>query len=230
MARPKVPLLSRERIREAALSLIDRDGLAELSMRKLAAELGVQAASLYTHYPTKDAVLDDIAGGIMSRVDTSAFESGDWRIGLTSWARSYRDALVRHPNFVTYLAAGPGTREENLRHADAVHGGLVAAGWPPRDATKIGAATRYLVMGATMGSFSRGFVDDIQIYQNRYPHLEQAHLLRSKADEIDAEAFDLALTAFTDGLQIRYAALTPHHKPPTPSPLTKIDLAADQLP
>ncbi|APA97346.1 TetR/AcrR family transcriptional regulator [Nocardia seriolae] len=207
MARPKVPLLSRERISEAALTLIDRDGLAELSMRKLAAELGVQAASLYTHYRTKDALLDDIAGGIMARVDTSAFDSGDWRTGLTAWAHSYRDALVRHPNFVAYLAAGPGTRDENLRHADAVHGGLVSAGWPPREATMIGAATRYLVMGATMGSFSRGFIDDVQVYRDRYPHLEQAHLLRAKADEIDSESFELALSAFTDGLQLRYDAI-----------------------
>ncbi|WP_405498176.1 TetR family transcriptional regulator [Nocardia sp. NBC_00511] len=207
MARPKVPLLNRDRIRDAALTLIDRDGLGELSMRKLAAELGVQAASLYTHYPTKDAVLDEIAAGIMARVDTSAFDRGNWRDGLTSWARSYRTALVRHPNFVAYLAAGPGTREENLRAADAVHGGLVAAGWPPRDATMIGAATRYLVMGATMGSFSRGFVDDVQVYRDRYPHLEQAHLLRAKADEIDSESFELALSAFTDGLTLRYEAI-----------------------
>ncbi|MEU1431241.1 TetR family transcriptional regulator [Nocardia sp. NPDC005746] len=206
MARPKVPLLSRERIRDAALTLIDRDGLAELSMRKLAAELGVQAASLYTHYPTKDAVLDDIGGMLMSRVDASSFDRG-WRIGITHWAHSYRDALVRHPNFVAYLAAGPGTRDENLRTADAVHGGLVAAGWPPRDATNIGAATRYLVMGATMGSFSRGFVDDVQVYRDRYPHLEQAHLLRAKADEIDAESFELALSAFLDGLQLRFDAI-----------------------
>ncbi|MFE3104943.1 TetR/AcrR family transcriptional regulator [Nocardia tengchongensis] len=203
MARPKVPLLSRERIRDAALSLIDRDGLAELSMRKLAAELGVQAASLYTHYPTKDAVLDDIGGVLMARVDASAFDQG-WRAGITHWAHSYRDALVRHPNFVAFLAAGPGTRDENLRIADAVHGGLVAAGWPPRDATMIGAATRYLVMGATMGSFSRGFVDDVQVYRDRYPHLEQAHLLRAKADEIDSESFELALSAFLDGLQLRF--------------------------
>ena len=60
MPRPRVPLLSRERIRETALELIDRDGLPELSMRKLAAELGVQAASLYGHYPTKDDLLADI--------------------------------------------------------------------------------------------------------------------------------------------------------------------------
>ncbi|MFQ6331971.1 TetR/AcrR family transcriptional regulator [Nocardia sp. CWNU-33] len=207
MARPRVPLLSRERIRATALEMIDRDGLPELSMRKLAAELGVQAASLYGHYPTKDDLLDDVARGIMSRVDTSAFEGDDWRAALESWARSYRAALVAHPNFVPYLASGPGRREENLRAADAVHGGLVRAGWPPRQATMIGAATRYVVMGSTIGSFSRGFVDDVQVYRDRYPHLEQAHLLRAKADEIDAESFDLALTAFVDGLENRFTAI-----------------------
>ena len=53
MARPRTPLLSRERIRDAALALIDRDGLAELSMRKLAQELGVRAASLYSRASSK---------------------------------------------------------------------------------------------------------------------------------------------------------------------------------
>ncbi|WP_216901153.1 TetR/AcrR family transcriptional regulator [Nocardia alni] len=205
MARPRVPLLSRERIRETALTLIDRDGLTELSMRKLAAELGVQAASLYGHYPTKDELLDDVADLIMAGIDTSPFDGGDWRRGLSDWARSYRSALAEHPNFVPYLATGPGRRDESLRMADAVHGGLVAAGWPPRQATMIGAAARYVVMGSTVGSFSRGFVDDVQVYRDRYPHLEQAHLLRAKADEIDSESFELVLTAFVDGLETRFA-------------------------
>jgi AcrR family transcriptional regulator len=205
MPRPRVPLLSRERIRRTALELIDRDGLAELSMRKLATELGVQAASLYGHYPTKDELLDDIAEQIMAAIDTSPFDAGDWRHGLLGWARSYRAALAKHPNFVPYLAAGPGRRDANLRMADAVHGGMVAAGWPPRQATMIGAAARYVVMGSTIGSFSRGFIDDVQVYRDRYPHLEQAHLLRAKADEIDSESFELVLTAFVDGLEARFA-------------------------
>ena len=207
MARPRVPLLSRDRIREAALELIDRDGLAELSMRKLAAGLGVQAASLYGHYPTKDDLLDDIAEQIMSAIDTSPFDGGDWRRGLLGWARSYRAALAKHPNFVPYLATGPGRRDESLRMADAVHGGMVAAGWPPRQATMIGAAARYVVLGSTIGSFSRGFVDDVQVYRDRYPHLEQAHLLRARADEIDSESFELVLTAFVDGLEARFAEI-----------------------
>ncbi|MFD5179201.1 TetR/AcrR family transcriptional regulator [Nocardia sp. NPDC058379] len=207
MARPRVPLLSRERIRDTALAMIDRDGLAEVSMRKLAAELGVQAASLYGHYPNKDDLFDDIATGIMSHVDTSGFDTLPWDDGLAAWARSYRTALVTHPNFVPYLAAGPGRRAENLRAADAVHGGLVGAGWPPRYATMIGAATRYLVMGSTVGSFAGGFADDVQVYRDRYPHLNQAHLLRAVAEEIDDDSFELALTSFIAGLRGTYASV-----------------------
>lgn len=207
MGRPRTPLLSRERIREKALELIDADGLPALSMRKLATELGVQAASLYTHYATKDDLLDDIAVDVMSQVDTSEFASGDWRAGLMAWARSYRAALAAHPNFVPFIASGPGRWEPALRAADAVHGGLIRAGWPPRDATMIGASTKYLVLGAAMVSFSSGFAADQQVYREKFPNLGQAHLLQSHAAEIDAGSFELALTSFVDGLQTRYAAL-----------------------
>ena len=208
MGRPRVPLLNRELIRDTALELIDRDGLAEMSMRKLAAELGVQASSLYKHYPTKDDVLDAVASQVAREIDTSGFDRGDdWQDALAAWARSHRAALAAHPNLVPYLATGPGRRDVSLRIADAVHGGLVGAGWPPREATLIGAATRSLVLGSTVGSFSRGFTDDVQVYRDRYPHMGQAHLLRGKADQIDTAGFELALTAFIDGLAIRFNAL-----------------------
>lgn len=209
MARPRTPLLSRERIRDKALELIDSDGLAELSMRKLAAALGVQAASLYSHYRTKDELLEGIARGIMAQVDASAFETIEWRDALKAWARSYRAALAAHPQFVPYIAAGPGEREEALRAADQVHGGLVRAGWPPRYATMIGASTKYLVLGAAMASFAGGFVADVRLYTDRYPNLAQAHLLRANAAEIDAESFELALNAFVDGLDRQFRRLFP---------------------
>ena len=83
MGRPRVPLLNRELIRDTALELIDRDGLAEMSMRKLAAELGVQASSLYKHYPTKDDVLDAVASRVAGKIDTSGFDRGDdWQDAL----------------------------------------------------------------------------------------------------------------------------------------------------
>ena len=200
MPRPSTPILSRDRIRAAALAIIDRDGLPGLSMRRLAGELGVQAPSLYSHYATKDALLDEVCDGIMSNVDVSDFETADWQTGIRTWARSYRAALAAHPNIVPFLAAGPARRDSALRVADAVHGGLVRAGWPPRYATMIGASTKYLVLGAAIGSFSRGFEDDVKVYLDRYPNLSQAHRLAEHADEIDQGSFELALDSFLHGL------------------------------
>ncbi|MEU6129807.1 TetR/AcrR family transcriptional regulator C-terminal domain-containing protein [Saccharopolyspora sp. NPDC047091] len=208
MGRPKSPQLTRERIREHALAIIDGQGLEALSMRRLADSLGVRAASLYNHVATKEALLHDVADGVMAAVDTSGFAI-DWPTGLTRWARSYRAALAAHPNLVPFMASGPARRENSLRRADAVHGGLTGAGWPQRYATMIGASTKFLVLGAAMGSFAGGFVDDAEVYEDRFPHLRGAHLLREHAAEIDDDSFELALRALVDGLRAQHARLFP---------------------
>ena len=117
MPRPHVPILSPTRIRAAALALVDRDGLEALSMRKLAAELGVRAASLYSHVATKDDLLNDVANEIIGRVDVAGFGAG-WRAGLVRWARSYRAALAEHPNMVPFIARGPDRRDASMRMAE----------------------------------------------------------------------------------------------------------------
>lgn len=207
MAQSGRPVLTSERIHAAALRIVDADGLAGLSMRKLAAELGVQAASLYGHVAGKDALLHSVVNEISARIDVSAFDSGDWKAGLATWARSYRKVLSEHPNVVPFVAAGPARRPASLRIADAVHGGLTGAGWPPRYATMIGASIAYLVIGSAMRSFSRGFDDDVRTYRDRYPHLVDAPALRAHADEIDAGSFELALTAFLTGLDPLYESV-----------------------
>lgn len=207
MARPKTPILSKPAIRAAALAVIDRDGLEKLSMRKLAQELDVRAASLYSHYGNKDELLAEISEEVTADIDVSGFDQ-DWREGLARWARSYRGALTRHPNLLPVVAAGPGRREEALRRADAVHGGLVGAGWPPKQATMIGASAKYLIVGAATQSFARGFDDDVRVYRDRYPNLTQAHRLPEHASEIDDASFELALTAFLDGLEGLFVQVT----------------------
>lgn len=207
MARPRVPLLSRQIIRDAALAMIDEIGLDDFSMRKLATALNVQAPSLYSHYANKDELLDDVTNTIMESVDVSGFASGEWRQALQTWARSYRAALATHPNIAPLLAYGPRLRPPALERANTIHGGLVRAGWPHRTATLIGASVKYLVVGAAMSTFSEGFVDDPEIYDERYPHLTHAHLLREQGAEIDSNSFELALAALLDGLEARYTRL-----------------------
>jgi AcrR family transcriptional regulator len=206
MARPRKPLLSTDRIVEAARELVDREGLAAVSTRRLAAELGVSGPSLYNHFRTKDQILEAVADSVSALVDLAMFEDGrDWRTALHDWAVSYREALRDHPNIVPVLAGGPGRRPAALRLADAVYGAMVDAGWPPPQATSIGALMRYFVMGSALGSFAGGFVDDESAYDPAdYPHLGQAHLLAEKQEKIDDRAFETGLTALLDGLERQY--------------------------
>ncbi|MFI6878076.1 TetR/AcrR family transcriptional regulator [Streptomyces sp. NPDC050400] len=211
MARPRKPLLSTDRIVDAARALVDAEGLAAVSTRRLAAELGVSGPSLYNHFRTKDQILEAVADSVSAQVDLSMFDAADerdWRTALHDWAVSYRAALREHPNIVPVLAQGPGRRPAGLRLADAVFGSMVDAGWPPAQATSIGALMRYFVMGSALGSFAGGFVDDQDAYDPAdYPHLGQAHLLADRQDVVDDRAFETGLTALLDGLAVQFAAL-----------------------
>ncbi|WP_369034758.1 MULTISPECIES: TetR/AcrR family transcriptional regulator [Streptomyces] len=209
MARPRKPLLSTGLIVETARALVDAEGLAAVSTRRLAAELGVSGPSLYNHFRTKDQILEAVADSVSVLVDLSMFEDGrDWRTALHDWAVSYRAALRDHPNIVPVMARGPGRRPAGLRLADAVYGGMVGAGWPPAQATSIGALMRYFIMGSALGSFAGGFVNDESAYDPAdYPHLGQAHLLAEQQEKIDERAFETGLTALLDGLAQQYERL-----------------------
>jgi AcrR family transcriptional regulator len=217
VARPRQPLLSRDRIVGAALALVDAEGLHALSTRRLATALGVSGPSLYNHLATKDELLDAVVDAVLGEVDTSMFASlgpddTDWRSALARWAVSYREALAAHPHIVPAIAQGPGRRPNALRIADAVFGGLVAAGWPRREATRIGALMRYFVTGSALGSFAGGFPDDATVYQGAYPHLDQAHLLAERQQEINESAFATGLAALLDGLAARYPRARAEHR------------------
>jgi AcrR family transcriptional regulator len=200
MGRPRHPILTRGRIVEAALAVIDAEGLDDLSTRRLARELGVRAPSLYNHFATKDEILDAVGDAIIEPVDISVFGTEDWRVALRRWARSYREALAAHPNAVPFLARGPGRRPAALRLADAVYGGLVRAGWPRMYATQIGAMMRYFVAGSALGSFAMGFETDVDLYAGEYPHLQDAYLLREHRQQVDEGAFELGLASMIDSL------------------------------
>jgi AcrR family transcriptional regulator len=207
LARPRQPILSRQRIIEVATSIVDSDGLDALSTRRLAAELGVSAPSLYNHFPTKEAILDGIADAIVAQVDLTALDGEDWARSLMAWARGYRRALAAHPNAVPFLARGPALRPAALALADAVYGMLTEAGWPPGYATRIGAAMRYLVAGSALGSFAQGFVDDPTVYAERYPHLRDAHRLREHSQRVDDGAFELAMSTLVGGFAELFPAV-----------------------
>lgn len=207
MPRPRQALLTPERIVAAAIELLDADGLAALSTRRLAEELGVRAPSLYNHFATKDDILEAVADAIAAQADLTVFGRQPWPVALAEWAKDYRAIIAAHPNAIPLLATGPGLRPAALRTADAIYGALVEAGWPAGYATRIGAAMRYLVIGSALGSFAAGFVADPSVYADGYPHLREAHRLAEHRERIDVGAFELALRALIDGLVALYPSV-----------------------
>ncbi len=96
--------LTRRRILDAALELVDGQGIGALSMRKLAAELGVEAMSLYNHVPNKAAVLSGLAELVLDEIDVPS-QDLHWVERLRRLARATRTAFQRHPAVVAVLAS-----------------------------------------------------------------------------------------------------------------------------
>jgi len=120
--------LSRERVLRTAVDLADERGLGELTMRKLAKELGVEAMSLYNHVAHKDDLLDGMIDIVFSEIDAPA-AGGDWKAELRGRAVSTRAALRRHPWAVGEMEGRASHGPSNLRLHDAVLGCLRAAGF-----------------------------------------------------------------------------------------------------
>ncbi|MCA1223758.1 TetR/AcrR family transcriptional regulator [Streptomyces sp. 8L] len=92
--------LDRDRITEVSVMLLDAEGPEKFSMRRLAAELGVTAMSLYWYVDTKDDLLElslDHVFGEVQVPDVTGGEGPDWRERLRALAASYRSVFVRHP-------------------------------------------------------------------------------------------------------------------------------------
>ncbi|MFC4592319.1 TetR/AcrR family transcriptional regulator C-terminal domain-containing protein [Sphaerisporangium corydalis] len=125
--------MSRERVLDAALDLVDQVGVSGLSMRRLGAALGVEAMTIYYYVPNKDAVLD----GLVERIMTRAFVVSphpDWRRLIRDFAVSFRRELLAHPGVVQLVATRPVTTPDAMRMLEAIVVILREAGFGLREA------------------------------------------------------------------------------------------------
>lgn len=91
------PKLTVDRIVRAAIEIADAEGLAGLSMRRVADELGVTAMSLYTYVPGKAELIDVMLDTVHARTPRPDDEEGDWRTRLDRLARENWTRYRRHP-------------------------------------------------------------------------------------------------------------------------------------
>ncbi|MDX3059580.1 TetR/AcrR family transcriptional regulator [Streptomyces sp. NE06-03E] len=146
--------LDRDRITAASVRLLDADGLAKFSMRRLAAELDVTAMSLYWYVDTKDDLLELALDTLYEEIPATP-EDADWRDRLRELATSYRKMLVRHPwasGLVgSFLNIGP----HSMLFSYAVQDVIRATGLPLERQTGAMAAVFQFVygFGTTEGHF-----------------------------------------------------------------------------
>lgn len=91
------PGLSLERIVDAAVQVATAEGLPAVSMGRVATELSAATMSLYRYVAAKDELLALMVDAAMGSSLDDEIPDGDWRAGLSAWARSYRDLLRRCP-------------------------------------------------------------------------------------------------------------------------------------
>ena len=100
--------LTRELVLAAARRIADAEGVDRLTMRRLAAELGVLPNAPYTYVPDKEALLDALIDDLLADVEADGPATGDWRDGLVRVMDSSRRLLLAHPPARAGVPCPPG--------------------------------------------------------------------------------------------------------------------------
>jgi AcrR family transcriptional regulator len=187
--------LSRDRICREALALVDDEGLAALSMRRLGARLGVEAMSLYRYVRDKDDLLDAIHAAILGELGALRGTDDSWRGLLDRMATGFRRSLMRHPNALPLFGTRPIRAGEATSTIERVGAALVAAGFTPRAAEQTLKVVGLYTIGYALGDAHHPDDDDGR------PRLE---------------AFQFGLDALLEGLAVhaRVQGQAPPKAPP----------------
>jgi AcrR family transcriptional regulator len=204
--RKNVEPLARERIVEAAMTIIDTEGLDALSMRRLGAELGVNPMAAYYHVANKAALYDLVLDAVMAGVDTSAIDAAaSPPEQLKQAARAYRAAILQHPRAIPVLAGRSVRTATALRPVEPFLGVLLGAGLTADQALAAVDVVAQYILGGAVGYYHH-LVDSELAEEREFEALDAAefpHMTRVLAEGhylgFEAE-FEFGLDALARGL------------------------------
>jgi AcrR family transcriptional regulator len=224
------PRLTRDQIARVALAIADAEGFAEVSMRRVAAELDVGTMTLYYYVKTKDDLLalmdDSIAAEIVLPADQLP---RGWRAGLTAIARTSRDVFARHP-WALYALQGARIGPNSMRHieqsiavvADApldtqgkLHLLSIVDDYVFGHALRTSESTAHPIDAKVMGMIADFFEN--QLETGEFPHIEalvggedmRTSFARFAQWMSEDARFEIGLAALLDGFERRMAPRAP---------------------
>ncbi|TCO22148.1 TetR family transcriptional regulator [Kribbella steppae] len=205
--------LSRERVVTAAMALADEKGAAGVTMRAIAAQLGVEAMSLYNHVAGREDILDGMVDAVFGEIDLPASTTG-WKKAMRERAASARTVLRRHPWAVGLMDSrtGPAPARATWRHHDAVLGALRAGGFSVGMAAHAVSVIDSYLYGFVIQELSLPFTSPAELDEvagdilrdlpaDTYPHLTEIiteHALKPGYDY--AAEFEFGLSLILDAL------------------------------
>ena len=198
--------LTREKIVEKAIEVLDAEGVEGLSMRRLGEALGVEAMALYHHFPNKDAILDGVVARIIEETGPAMpLESADWKSVMLSGPASAGRAIEAHPKAGWLFLGRQYSTTESLQMLEAPLAILRSAGFEDQElvdaAHAIFAYTAgwYILASGQGGSWSGP--DDEATAAER----EAAPLAASFAPQLRdwSRGMDEGLMALMEGLEAR---------------------------
>jgi AcrR family transcriptional regulator len=212
------PDLSRENIVQAAIAIADEEGLAGLSMRRVAAEMGVATMSLYRHVPSKDDLLLAMLDAVMAEPPPVRAGRG-WRARLEAIARLHWENYARHPWLAPALSlTRPQPTPNGMTHTEWVLEALAELGMDPATTLRTGVAFIGYVIGLAVGVEAErqaeqdtGMSSDEWMdtqgetlfpMMSRFPTL--ARLTQAAGVDMGLDAlFECGLRCFLDGLEVQ---------------------------
>ena len=220
-ARPERPArapLSREAIADAAMAILETEGLDAMSMRRVAGALGTGPASLYAHIDDKEDLVSMLVDRAAGEIELPEPDPGRWQEQVRGFVRSMRASLARHRNLARATLGMIPTGPNALAATDWLIGLLQAAGLPDRT---VAYACDLLPLYAGAVAFEEGilesrlapehaeaYVAELQAYftslpAERYPHLVAlvGPLMANEGDD----RFEFGLDVLVAGLAAQAA-------------------------
>jgi AcrR family transcriptional regulator len=156
MARPNESERTREQIVDMAITLIDRDGIEGVSVRRLASELGIRGPTLYHYFANMGALLDAVRTRLVAELwadvegRLAAVAPGDWAGVIRGYVEGALDIVGRHPRAVEFLALRPVSGRRSFGGYELMLERLTACGWSVSFAWRVFIAAENLMLSAAL--------------------------------------------------------------------------------
>ena len=216
--RERKPRLSLERIVDAAIDLLDVEGVDGFSMRRLAARLDAGTMSLYEYVRTREDVLDLALDAVWTEITLDEPEGAGWQVAVTRHLQQSRRVMRRHPWIPALMSTRPLLGPNALARSERFYTSLRQAGLdgPPLLAA-VGTLTYYVQGFVAAENIWRTVVrdtsDEAEVRRQAQAHIEKhAHLYPtlSRHAQLDNADFD---GQFTLGLQIILDGIEQQRRP-----------------